>query len=168
MLSAKVVHVPAKNFYKDLSPIFLPTLQIYLPEKPQRYQNIVLQKSNSTCPSKSLHNPDKCNYLKQTYQPPNYKTNVLAGLKNCATSKLRPRDHSASKKIIHLVSKMSNLRACSVCLVYSDILGSIIVLGTGSHDVSVTQNDVSIHLSEITVFKRYKIDNEDLMLNLIW
>ena len=133
MLSAKVVHVPAKNFYKDLSPIFLPTLQIYL--------------------------PDKCNYLKQTYQPPNYKTNVLAGLKNCATSKLRPRDHSASKKIIHLVSN-SNLKACSVCLVYSDILRSIIVLGTGSHGVYVTQNDVSIHLSEIAVFKGYQIEIE--------
>ena len=56
----------------------------------------------------------------------------------------------------------------SVCLVYSDILRSIIVLGTGSHDVSVTQNDVSIHWSEITGFKGYKIDNEDLMLNQEW
>ena len=55
-----------------------------------------------------------------------------------------------------------------MCLVYSDILRSIIVLGTGSHGVSVTQSDVSIDLPEMTVFKGYKIDNENLMLNQIW
>ena len=54
----------------------------------------------------------------------------------------------------------------SVCLVYSGILRSIIVLGTGSH-VSVTQNDVSIK-TDIAVSKGYKIDNENLMLNQIW